>query len=360
MKKRLLFALSLLLTLTLLAGCSKSASDSGGFYDGNSTASSYSKTESASQDAYGLKDVASAGDTPMATNPENKTDSPASGRKLIKRVGMTIETLEFDNSISAIESAVSNLGGYIETSTVNNSEFNAYNGYSYGSHNRSAYYTLRIPGEMLDTFLNSVSNIGNVISQNTQTEDITLTYIDLEARTESLEIQQERLLALLEKAETVEDIISLEERLSTVRYQIEAQKSQLKNYDNLVSYSTVTITLNEVVRITYAEPETVGERISSGLSDTFYDLGEAFKDFAVWFVVNLPYIIIWGIIIALAIFIIIKIANRRNRKKALLAAQAQAAWASQHTAQGYGSAPQTAVQPQPGTVDTSDADKKTE
>ncbi len=336
MKKRYSIITAVLIAALLLSGCSKGYKDESGAAQ-NSSAYSNAMPTSANADAdyyYGgldqSKGIESATESLPGDNGSSNENS-ISGRKLIKNVSLFIETLEFDQSRTTVENLVNTFGGYIESSSATDRSIN--NGRSL----RYASYVLRIPGEHLDDFLKSSGNIGTITSQNMSTEDVTLTYVDLEAKTQSLEIQQERLLEFLEKAETIEDVIKLEDRLNTVRYQLEAQKSQLKNYDNLVAFSTVSINLQEVQRITIVEPEpeTLGQRIASGFSDTMYDLGEGLKNFIVWFIVNLPYILIWGVIIFLAIFFGRKIAKKNKKKKAEQASAAQAAWLASQTNQGY-------------------------
>jgi len=323
---------SVLIIIVMLAGCSSSdsATESISYKE---AATEYKAVPAAEEAVYDFEvgggfgsDTSAMSATedmhPSAELPGNTVDTAGSSvdRKLIKRVNMDIETLEFEESVAQIEKNISLFGGYIESSSVSNSNY--YETRNNSKSARRANYVLRIPGQMLDAFLAQVGDIGNIVNQSMTTQDITLEYVDLKARTESLEIQQERLLDLLEKAETVEDIISLEDRLSTVRYQIESQKSILKNYDNLVDFSTVTIELSEVIRITSPEPTTTGERISSGISDTFYDIGVGLENFAVRFLVNLPYIFIWAVIIAAAIFVIIRgkkvVKKHKERKEAKL------------------------------------------
>ena len=66
----------------------------------------------------------------------------------------------------------------------------------------------------------------------------------------ALETEQDRLLELMEQAETTEDLLAIESRLTDVRYQLESAASQLKLYDSLVSYSTVYLTVEEVQKLT--------------------------------------------------------------------------------------------------------------
>jgi len=146
--------------------------------------------------------------------------------------------------------------------------------------------------------------------KNESTEDITLQYADTESRLKSLEIQQERLLALLEKADTLEEIIALESRLSEVRYELELHGKTLRTYDNLVDYATITLYIQEVVRMTSPKPMGIWERIGSGLSDTIYNIYEGFTNFFVSLIINIPYLIIWCIIIGILILMGIRIRKR--------------------------------------------------
>ena len=81
------------------------------------------------------------------------------------------------------------------------------------------------------------------------------------------EEEQERLLSLLEQAETMEEIIALESRLTEVRYQLESMESQLRTMDNQVSYSTVYLSIEEVEHFTPPAEKGTWERISTGFSE---------------------------------------------------------------------------------------------
>lgn len=254
------------------------------------------------------------------------------GRKLIKTVDMSLETLTYEDTVRKLENEVNRLGGYIQSSYENNNNAHYYyiDSTSYKLNNRTSSYTVRIPSEKLNAFINTVGGLGTILYQSLSTQDVTLEYVDTESRAEALQIQLDRLLAILEKAETVEDIITLESRISEVTYQLERKESVLKNYDNLVEFSTVSLSVQEVERYTVPEkePETVGERIAQGLTETFYDIGEGFKNFIVGFLVDLPYIVIWCAIIAACVFVIVKIVRKHNRRKSPKASAKAAATAA--------------------------------
>lgn len=241
-------------------------------------------------------------------------------RKLIKTVDMNVETKEFEDMLEGLNAQIAECGGYVEN-------MNTYNGSIYNEWRsaRSASMTIRIPEDKLDAFLGVVTKISNVVRRSDSVEDVTLTYVDLESHKAALETEQTRLLELLEMAETVEDIITIEERLSNVRYQIESMGSQLRTYDNLVSYSTVYLNIEEVKELTPVKEETVWERISGGFVESLHSVGDGFVEFGIWLIVNSPFLVIWAVIIVAVIVILRKvIAVRRKRQAVAIAGKAAA------------------------------------
>lgn len=254
-----------------------------------------------------------SGGSNSAGNSLQKVDNSSyyDDRKLIRTVNLDVETKEFDQMLASIEEQVENLGGYIES-------MNTYNGSRYNrpESGRTSNLTARIPKQQLSGFVNAVSEAGNVISRSENVQDVTLSYVDLESRKKALLTEQDRLQAILERAETLEDIITLEDRLSTVRYQLESMEAQLRTYDNKVDFSTVNLTIKEVKELTPVEEEeeTVWERVAEGFMDSLTNVRDGLVDFFVWFVSAVPYLAVWGVVIAL-IVLIIRLMIRRSRKK---------------------------------------------
>ncbi len=240
-------------------------------------------------------------------------------RKLIRRVYLSTETKEFDDFVAFVNGQTTTYGGYIENSDVSGTSYNAYN------HNRRASIVIRVPAKYLDSFITQIGNMANITSKNESSEDVTLSYIETESRIASLEIQRDKLLEWMEDAETVEELIKLEERLSEVRYQLEYYGGILRNYDNLVEFSTITLDIREVERMTIQEPDTVGDRIGKGLSDNLYEIAEGFKNFIVWFVTSLPYLLIWAVIIVAVVLVLRLIIkkSKTNKQKKMEAYQQQ-------------------------------------
>ena len=100
-----------------------------------------------------------------------------------------------------------------------------------GSRYRYADLTLRIPVEKLAEFTAAVNSLSNVVSSSRNTEDVTLQYVDTESRVKTLETERDRLLELMEQAETMSDLLEIESRLTEVRGELERYASQLKVLD---------------------------------------------------------------------------------------------------------------------------------
>ena len=148
-------------------------------------------------------------------------------------------------------------------------------------------------------------------------EDVTLQYVDVKSHKESLQVEQARLLELLERAENLEDIITLENRLTSVRYQIESMESTLRTYDDLVDYSTVNLQITEVEVYTPVEEkkETNWERMTNGFVESLIDVRDGFINFGIWFVVHIPYLLIWAVVITVILLIIKKLRKKGKGKK---------------------------------------------
>lgn len=310
-KKNQIAGLSLIIScVLLLAGC-------GGAKKADIASSATADAAAVSEEyEYATDEIYMSQEASYAEEPKEAGDfgteevKVKDTRKLIRNVGLDVETEEFDVLMQNIVQKTESFGGYVEDSSI-------YNGSYYkGSRSRNASMTLRIPAERLYEFLSVVTEISNVISKNENVVDVTLQYVDMKSHKEALETEQGRLLELLEQAENVEDIITIESRLSDVRYQIESMESQLRTMDNQVSYSTVSLYINEVKKLTPIQEQTTWEKIRIGFGESLYQVGHGIKNFFIGLIINLPYLVVWAIIITV-IVIVIKQLRKRKKKKAM-------------------------------------------
>lgn len=234
-------------------------------------------------------------------------------RKVIQNKSIVMETLEFEKVTKDIESLTNQYFGYVETSEVFGKEINNKSNYN----TRNAYYTLRIPSEKLNEFTEELRNIGNIIHEQVYKEDVTTQYIDLQARINSLKVQEKRLLELLEKGAQLKDILEIENQLSTVRYEIETKTATQINLENLINFGTIKLEIREVVEVSKVDKPaiTVGEKISKGFIKSINNIKEFFINLFVLIIVILPYLIVLTIIIGIIIFAISKVNKSKNKKK---------------------------------------------
>ncbi len=321
-RNKAIFAILLALCLALmLAGCgSKSSSAREYGY--------YAKSEAAYDTAYEMEapamtEAKAAGKVATSANSAGITDESANltgaaqGRKIIKNGNLSIQTREFDEFMANLNQSILSVGGYVESSSINGNSYNK-------NRMRSADITARIPAENLDAFCDQVSDLGNVTYKNLYTRDVTLTYVDLESHVKALRTEQQTLLELLQKAQTVEDIITIQSRLSQVLYEIESYESTLRTYDDQIAYSSVSLSIQEVQRETTVEKETAGQEIARRFRENWEDVKEGAARFGINFVSDLPIIIVWVLFLGIVAFIIVRIVKggpkrkeKRERKKAL-------------------------------------------
>ncbi len=234
--------------------------------------------------------------------------------KIIYSGSATIETLEFDKSLEALSQLIDSSGGFVQSSGITGNDFNTtyYGGKSY----RRADYTLRIPVSKFSSVTEALDTLGNVSYTSTSADNVTMQYRDTQSKLNSRRTEETRLLELLSKADTVEDMLKIESYLSDVRYEIESLESSIKNWDSLISYSTLSLTINEVTVYSEDEPATLsyGKQLSNAFTSSLKAVGRFFKDFFKLFVAALPVLVILGVL-AVVIVLIVKLSLRRKKFK---------------------------------------------
>ena len=241
---------------------------------------------------------------------------PTDDRKIIRTVTMTCETKAYDDAVTLIMDNLNAHGGYVEASNVTGTGYE-----NVKNSARRATYTLRVPAEKLDAFLETLRvNEGiRILSQNATSDEITATYYDTVSRLETLKSEKASLTAMLEGFTDYKDIsnmLKVQERLYDVIEEIEALQTKLNLYDGRVAMSTVKLSLNEVIvytEVVVPDP-TFGERIGKAFRESWADFGKGCQDFAVWFVEAFPTLLVL-VVIHGGIFLIIYTSVKRGQKK---------------------------------------------
>lgn len=298
-RNRLLLPLALLLLLTCACSGGNSSSASSAGEEAAPEAMAPMEATVADQRLNFSESESAAGESRVYSD-ENA--------KLIRRASARLQTDDFSAAEAALNALVVEQGGYYESAAVEGGGYYDRNAARYGS------YVIRVPRQAYDTFLSGVDGVGYVVSLNQSSEEIGEVYFDTEARLRTQQTKQTRLLALLEQAATMEDIIDLENALSEVEYQIEQYSTELRRYDSLVDYATIGVELYEVRRLSdgAGTADRLGTRISTALSEGAQGAGEALGNVIVW----CAYHLIALLVLAAAAAVILAVCLRRRKKRA--------------------------------------------
>lgn len=235
--------------------------------------------------------------------------------KIIYSGHVFMETVEFDEAVAALDRAVKEFGGFVQDSQISGNT--RYNGDGTTTvKDRWANYVVRIPAKKFDSFMAIADGIGNVTNSSRTAENVTSQYTDYEARLSSLKTQEERLLAMLEGSGDLESLIKLEERLSEVRYEIESIERNLRDFDQRLAFSTVTLELQEVEIYTPTAPvqRTFGEKLSIAFSDGWRGFVRSVQNITLFAVSALPVLLLLAVIVVVVVLLVIKKQKTKAKK----------------------------------------------
>lgn len=231
--------------------------------------------------------------------------------KVITTIHLYFESIEFDKSNEELAKLIEKYKAYIEYSNI------SYNRYYNSKNYRYGEFVIRVPKANITSFKTELSTIGNLTSENTSKQDVTKQYQDTESRLKVVEIKEERLLSLLEKAEKIEDIIAIENQLSEVIYEKESLKSSLITLDDKVDYTTVNLNIEEVDKTSNTETveTTFGTRIINALRNSLYSFRVSMENLIISLIYMIPFLVILAVIVYIAIRLAKK--YRRNNQNKL-------------------------------------------
>lgn len=315
--KRTLIALALCAALLFSIGCAaKSATQSNAVY---AEPASGTYDEIALDSEKSASYAVSSSESSSTTQQTGEQTGDFDVRKIVYNANMTVTVDDPSAALNALLEKTKSLGGYVSGSYSTTDD----EGTNY------AYATLKVPADQLDALANEANALGKVNDYRLSSDDISLSYYDIQARLDSAKAEEQQLLEILAKCETVEDILAVRQSLSSVRADIESYTAQINLWDNLVAYATLSITINRT-----AKTAVEGEKELIQLwkaSDVWSKMSRGFQNSA-RFVVNAIGAI--GIFLAVAaipagvLFLLIGvpiIVHRKNKRKKAAALKAQQA-----------------------------------
>lgn len=271
-----------------------------------------SNTKNYAEESAASEDYATEYAEDAATEVTSESASPSSvstqvsNRKIVRTVHSSLETKEYDQGVSTLDTITRKYNGYYAQSEIEG-EYSTQG----RAHSRTAYFEVKIPAESLDDFLDEVKDNFHVISLSEQSEEITRSYYDNQAALEAQEERKARLESLLDDARDLEYILEIEREISYVIEEIKYLHSQQEAMKASVSMSTVYINLHEV--LTFQEQEksgpSFGDQISIAFHSAINGFVRAFQGIILFVVRFFPLLIFFGLVAALIIFLL-----RRNNK----------------------------------------------
>lgn len=158
--------------------------------------------------------------------------------QLIKTAFLSLEVDSYSQALKAVEEIAATYGGYVADSAVQ----------QYGDR-EVGHVAIRVPEDRFEEAVKDIETVGDLKEENLTLEDVTEQYIDLKARLDNLEHQEQRYLEILDMATTVEEVLRVETQLERIRGEIESLQGTLNYMETQIRYSAIYIQM--------AEPEEV-------------------------------------------------------------------------------------------------------
>jgi len=307
--KYLSLVLATFLVLLTLVGCGSSKNSTSDMVGSTESVPTSEPSYQKNKDSVFLKESESL--APPSTNSNVQT-----GHKIIQTGQINLETVKFDETITSVQNYVNSIGGYVQSSSIQGKGIDINNAPS----KRHGTFTVRVPQNEHSKFFTSIKIYGTITYQESKGDDITEQYFDTEARVKSLLIQEERILDILKKTDKLSDIIELEKHLTEIRYQLDSLTGSLKKWDNLVTFSTITLQIQEVKEVTKIAPENSNgllKRMAYAFTNSIKQLGIFFQASLIFISIILPFLVAFTLIV-LVILYICKKYNKLNHGRNIM------------------------------------------
>jgi len=178
--------------------------------------------------------VMSKTDSLLSSSAGPEGQPTAQERMVIYNAYVSLETNDIQGGLGKIRLLAESYGGYVASSSRS----------TYGTQSR-AEIAIRVPKDKFHAAVQEIETYGKVLDEGTSSEDITQQYIDLKARLNNLQKQEEQLHEILDMARTVDEILKVESELARVRGEIDSLQGQINYLEGNVEMSLISVALTE-------------------------------------------------------------------------------------------------------------------
>ena len=210
-------------------------------------------------------------------------------KKIVRNAWLNMKTDRFDETVQALCDQIEQAGGAVESRDISGTKDTS----------RNASMTFRVPSGMLDDVLAGAEAWGEVTHEQTSAVDRTDTYTDNASRLESARAKKNRLDALYEQAESMEDIITLTNAIFDVQAEIESLEGQNRRIDDEVSFATLYVSVSEKSSAVSAK-QPFFTRLGRQLAEGWENFGEFVSNAVLGLTYALPWVAAAAVVIALA------------------------------------------------------------
>jgi hypothetical protein len=257
------------------------------------------KSDSASDSPAMSQPASPSGNAPGPDGAEQTKEAGTAGtpsaraetRKIIRTGSLRLTVATYDEARAKLDAILEQVGGYVDSTQVNRGS-NAVT---------DATIVVRIPSTAFGDIVPKLRELGEITSESTNAADITDQYLDIEARMTSAKTLEKRLLELVaERNGTIDSVLAVERELARVRGEIESYEGRMRQWNDQIAMSTLTLTLSTKA------PEIVASSTSftGRISNTFHDSVSAMRDFGGWLVIAGTALLPWLLIVLPALLVI--------------------------------------------------------
>ncbi|MCK9480959.1 MAG: DUF4349 domain-containing protein [Bacteroidia bacterium] len=262
----------ILITFLGLVACNGGSSESANSYDAGYATEENFAPKDVEMDAKSVADNT----TSLSENQNNLKTT----KKIIKDGSMSIKTGNLNKSKQAIDQLLKRFNAYYENESLEK------------DYNQIAYnLRIRVAADSFDKFIAAIeTGEGDIRGKNIQVRDVTGQYIDLSTRLESKKEYLNRYKELLSKANSVKDILEIENSISNLQAEIESIEAQFKVLNQQISESTLDLYIVETLDYVYKSDNKINffERLKQALENGW----QALVEFTLFLISVWPFLII--------------------------------------------------------------------
>lgn len=305
-KRRVFAVVAASFAVTTFAGCGSNApSESAANYAASdSVSSSTSSTASAAAPGSAMQREMQAAKGATTQNAlvgadfKSKTPANAIARKIIYTATLSLVVEELSSAQKNLANLVRQRGGYIAETNVGGSSGSPRNG----------TWKVRVPVEQYESFMAAASALGELQNVQSNSDDVSAEFYDVEARIKNKKVEEARLIQLLKNATgKLREILEVEKEISRVRGEIEQMQGRLRVLSDLTSLTTITISMNEIKNYVPPAPPTFGTEIARSFNDSIGGMATLGKNLLLALVAFLP----WIVVLALPFALLLRVLRRR-------------------------------------------------